>query len=60
MANLKPGEHQITVRLSEELYRAVKVKLAQEGHTLSWVIRKFLRGWTEGPSTNAEATESQQ
>jgi hypothetical protein len=52
---LKPGVHQIAVQIPEELYVAIKAKLDREGHTLSWIIRRFLLEWVEEP----KAVESQ-
>lgn len=46
---MKPGEHQLAIVVPDELYRAIKAKLEREGHTLSWVVRRFLREWVKEP-----------
>ena len=37
----------ITVRASEEFHRRIKIKVTQEGKTISDVVRELLQKWLE-------------
>ena len=41
-------EHKLTVRISEEEYRPVRVKAAELGRPVSEVVRQLLTGWVSG------------
>jgi predicted DNA binding CopG/RHH family protein len=43
-------ERSLTVRMSEDLHRAVRVKAAELGIPVSRVVRGFLSRWVEGES----------
>ena len=38
-------EHKLTVRISEEEYRPVRVKAAELGRPVSEIVRELLSGW---------------
>ena len=41
-------EHKLTVRISEEKYRPVRVKAAELGRPVSEIVRELLTGWASG------------
>ena len=41
-------EHKLTVRISEDEYRPVRVKAAELGRPVSEIVRGLLRLWVEG------------
>jgi len=44
-------EHKLTVRISEEEYRPVRVKAAELGRPVSEIVRELLAGWVGGDIT---------
>lgn len=41
-------EHKLTVRISEEEYRPVRVRAAELGQPISEIVRELLAGWVSG------------
>jgi predicted DNA binding CopG/RHH family protein len=54
-------ERKLTVRISEEEYRPVRVKAAELGQPISEIVRELLAGWVSGkielPMKSKEKTE---
>jgi predicted DNA binding CopG/RHH family protein len=54
-------ERKLTVRISEEEYRPVRVKAAELGRPISEIVRELLAGWVSGeielPMKTKEKTE---
>jgi len=46
---MNPKSRMLTMLIPKELHIAVKVKAAQEGTSISKVVREFLRCWVEEP-----------
>jgi predicted DNA binding CopG/RHH family protein len=42
-------EKRITVKVSEELHRRVKIKAAMVGKSVSDILREYLESWVEEP-----------
>lgn len=47
-------EKRITVKVSEELHRRVKIKAAMVGKSVSDVLREYLDSWVEEPVSEPE------
>lgn len=41
-------ERRITVKVEEQLHKAVRVRVAEEGRAISDVVRALLRLWLDG------------
>jgi plasmid stability protein len=52
-------ERSLTVRMSEDLHRAVRVKAAELGRPVSEVVRGLLRRWVEGEIETPSEEEGQ-
>ena len=56
-------ERRITVKTTEALHKAVRVKAAELGRPVSEVVRELLAGWVSGeiklPTKEEEATEQE-
>lgn len=50
-------ERSLTVRMSEELHRGVRVKAAELGRPVSEIVRGLLRKWVEGEVETPESVE---
>lgn len=47
-------EKRITVKVSEELHRLVKIKAAMVGKSVSDVLREYLEHWVKEPVSEPE------
>ena len=47
----------ITVKVSDELHRKVKIKAATLGKTVSDVVREYLEAWAEDPPPEESSEE---
>jgi len=54
-------ERKLTIRISEEEHKAVRVKAAELGRPVSEIVRALLAGWVSGeielPAENEEEAE---
>lgn len=50
-------EHKLTVRISEDDYKPVRVKAAELGRPISEVVRALLDMWVQGKIELPEAQE---
>ena len=49
------NKKQLTIRVSADLHRRVKVKAAEDGVSISEVIRRKLEGWVDGDDSSSAA-----
>lgn len=53
-------ERRITVRVTEELHRAVRIRVAEKGWAISDVVRTLLRAWLAGEIDLSSLTDPEE